>query len=82
MRVRAVARGEQLFARHPAAAILLPPSWIAGINRARPALYLSLTAASAAVWAGGIGLGAYFAGRRSSKSSTTTALSPRCCSPS
>jgi membrane protein DedA with SNARE-associated domain len=62
MRVRAVARGEELFARHPVVAILLTPSWIAGINRARPALYLSLNAASAAVWAGGIGLGAYFAG--------------------
>lgn len=62
MRVRAVARGEALFARHPVAAILLTPSWIAGINRARPALYLSLNAASAAVWAGGIGLGAYVAG--------------------
>jgi membrane protein DedA with SNARE-associated domain len=62
MRGRAVARGEKLFARHPVVAILLTPSWIAGINRARPALYLSLNAASAAVWAGGIGLGAYFAG--------------------
>ncbi len=62
MRVRAVARGEELFARHPVIAILLTPSWIAGIHGARPALYLSLNAASAAVWAGGIGLGAYFAG--------------------
>jgi membrane protein DedA with SNARE-associated domain len=62
MRVRAVARGEELFARHPVVAILLTPAWIAGIHRARPALYLSLNAASAAVWAGGIGLGAYFAG--------------------
>lgn len=62
MRVRAVTRGEELFARHPVVAILLTPAWIAGIHRARPALYLSLNAASAAVWAGGIGLGAYFAG--------------------
>lgn len=62
VRVRAVARGEVLFARHAVVAILLTPSWIAGIHRARPALYLSLNAASAAVWAGGIGLGAYFAG--------------------
>jgi membrane protein DedA with SNARE-associated domain len=62
MRVRAVARGEELFDRHPVVAILLTPSWIAGIHRARPAPYLSLNAASAAVWAGGIGLGAYFVG--------------------
>jgi membrane protein DedA with SNARE-associated domain len=61
-RVRAVTRGEELFARHPVVAILLTPAWIAGIHRARPSLYLSLNAASAAVWAGGIGLGAYFAG--------------------
>jgi len=57
-----VIRGEELFARHAVIAILLTPAWIAGINRARPAVYLSLNAASAAVWACGIGLGAYFAG--------------------
>lgn len=62
MRVRAVARGETLFARHPVVAILLTPAWVAGINRAPPALYLFLNASSAAVWAGGIGLGAYLAG--------------------
>ncbi len=61
-RQRAVARGEELFGRHPVVAILLTPSWIAGINRARPALFLSINAASAAVWAGGIGVGAYLAG--------------------
>jgi membrane protein DedA with SNARE-associated domain len=61
-RLRAVIRGEELFARHAVIAILLTPAWIAGINRARPAVYLSLNAASAAVWACGIGLGAYFAG--------------------
>jgi membrane protein DedA with SNARE-associated domain len=62
MRVRAVARGEELFGRHPVVAILLTPSWIAGVNRARPALFLSINAASAALWAGGIGVGAYLAG--------------------
>ena len=62
MRVRAVARGEALFARHPVFGILLTPSWIAGINRARPAVYLPVNAAAAAGWAAGIGLGAYLAG--------------------
>jgi membrane protein DedA with SNARE-associated domain len=61
-RVRAVARGEELFGRHPVIGILLTPSWIAGINRPRPAVFLSVNAASAAVWAAGIGLGAYLAG--------------------
>ncbi len=62
MRLRAVARGEQMFARHPVIAILLTPSWIAGINRARWAVYLPLNAASAAVWAAGVGIGAYLVG--------------------
>jgi membrane protein DedA with SNARE-associated domain len=62
MRVRAAARGEDLFGRHPVVAILLTPSWIAGVNRARPAVFLPVNLASAAVWAAGIGLGAYFAG--------------------
>jgi membrane protein DedA with SNARE-associated domain len=62
MRVRAVARGEALFGSHPVIAILLTPSWLAGIHRPRPALYLTVNLVSAAVWAGGVGLGAYFAG--------------------
>jgi membrane protein DedA with SNARE-associated domain len=61
-RTRALARGEEVFARHPVIAITLTPSWVAGINRARMVVYLLTNAASAAVWAGGIGLGAYFAG--------------------
>jgi membrane protein DedA with SNARE-associated domain len=61
-RVRAVARGEELFARHPVIGILLAPSWIAGINRVRPAVFLSVNTAAATVWAAGIGLGAYLAG--------------------
>jgi membrane protein DedA with SNARE-associated domain len=62
IRVRAVARGEALFASHPVIAILLTPSWVAGIHRVRPALYQLVNVATAAVWAGAIGLGAYFAG--------------------
>jgi membrane protein DedA with SNARE-associated domain len=62
IRVRAIARGEALFARHPVIGILLTPSWIAGINRARPAIYLPINAATAAAWAGGVGIGAYLSG--------------------
>jgi membrane protein DedA with SNARE-associated domain len=61
-RVRAVARGEELFARHPVIGILLTPSWIAGIHRVRPAVFLSVNTAAAAAWAASIGLGAYLAG--------------------
>jgi membrane protein DedA with SNARE-associated domain len=61
-RVRAVARGEELFARHPVIGILLTPSWIAGIHRVSPAVFLSVNTAAAAAWAAGIGLGAYVAG--------------------
>jgi membrane protein DedA with SNARE-associated domain len=62
MRVRAVARGEAMFARHPVIGILLTPSWIAGINRVRWSLYLPLNAATAALWAAGVGIGAYLVG--------------------
>jgi membrane protein DedA with SNARE-associated domain len=62
MRVRAVARGEAMFARHPVIGILLTPAWIAGINRVRASLYLPLNAATAALWAAGVGIGAYLVG--------------------
>ncbi len=62
MRLTALARGDEVFAKWPVTAILLTPSWIAGIHHVRPALYLPVNVLSAAVWAIGIGLGAYFAG--------------------
>lgn len=58
----AVARGDAVFKRYPVVAIILTPSWIAGIHRVRSSLYLPVNAASAAAWAAGIGLGAYYAG--------------------
>ena len=61
-RVHAVERGEEIFARRPVAAIMLTPSWVAGINRARPWVYLVTNAVSAALWAAGIGTAAYLAG--------------------
>jgi membrane protein DedA with SNARE-associated domain len=61
-RQRALARGEEVFERYPAAAVLLTPSWIAGINRTRTAVFLFWNAVGAALWSLGIGLGAYFIG--------------------
>jgi membrane protein DedA with SNARE-associated domain len=62
LRLRALERGEEVFGRYAAVAILLTPSWIAGINRVRPAIYLPVNAVAAAAWAAGIGLGAYYVG--------------------
>jgi membrane protein DedA with SNARE-associated domain len=61
-RTRTLARGDEVFARHPVLGVLLTPSWIAGIHRVRPRIYLPTNAAGAALWACGIGLGAYFVG--------------------
>jgi len=62
MRRKAVARGEEVFQRVPVLAIVLTPSWVAGIHRVRPAIYLPTNFISAAVWSGGIGVGAYLVG--------------------
>ncbi len=62
LRLGAVARGDEVFSRYALLAILLTPSWVAGIHRVRPVVYLAINAASAALWAVGIGLGAYFIG--------------------
>jgi membrane protein DedA with SNARE-associated domain len=62
LRLRAITRGERIFQRYPVWAILLTPSWIAGIHRVRPTVYNVTNVVSAAVWAAAIGLGAYFAG--------------------
>ena len=62
MRAKALARGDDVFARFTVVAILLAPSWIAGIHRVKAAVYVPTNAFGAALWAGGIGLGAYFIG--------------------
>jgi membrane protein DedA with SNARE-associated domain len=62
MRHAALARGDAVFARYTVVAVLLVPSWIAGIHRVRSAVYVPVNAAGAALWAAGIGLGAYFVG--------------------
>ena len=62
MRCRALARGDEVFERYAVIAVLLTPSWIAGISRVKTSIFLITNAASAAVWALSIGLGAYLAG--------------------
>ena len=62
LRLRAVERGERVFERYPVMAILLTPSWIAGIHRVRSSVYQPTNAVAAAVWAAGIGVGSYLAG--------------------
>jgi membrane protein DedA with SNARE-associated domain len=62
MRMNALARGEELFGRYPVIAIVLTPSFIAGIHRVGTVVFLATTLASAALWAAGIGLSAYLIG--------------------
>jgi membrane protein DedA with SNARE-associated domain len=62
MRLHAAERGEELFKRREALAVLLTPSWVAGINRSGVVLYNAVNAVSAALWAVGVGVGAYYLG--------------------
>jgi membrane protein DedA with SNARE-associated domain len=61
-RKRALRRGEEVFERYPAFAVLMTTSWIAGINRADTGVFMLWNAVGAVIWTLGIGLGAYFAG--------------------
>jgi membrane protein DedA with SNARE-associated domain len=61
-RLATVERSEAVFNRYPVTAILLTPSWIAGIHRVRSAIYQPTNAISALVWAGGLGFGSYLIG--------------------
>lgn len=61
-RCLALERGDEVFGRAPALAIFLTPSWVAGIHRVKPGLYMLVNGVSAAMWAVGIGLAAYFIG--------------------
>jgi membrane protein DedA with SNARE-associated domain len=62
LRLRAVERGEEVFQRLTVIAILLAPSWVAGIHRSGIVIYNVTNVVSAAVWAVGIGLAAYYVG--------------------
>jgi membrane protein DedA with SNARE-associated domain len=62
MRIRIVERGEQIFERRPVLAILMTPSFAAGIHRVRPWIFQAVNAASAAAWTIVIGVGGYYVG--------------------
>lgn len=62
IRLDAVAKGEMAFKRVEPLAIYLTPSWVAGINRARPGIYNLINLLSAALWAVAIGVGGYYIG--------------------
>jgi membrane protein DedA with SNARE-associated domain len=62
LRIRAVERGEEIFERHPVTAVILTPSWIAGIHRVKTSTYMIINVVSAIVWAGGIAIAAYLIG--------------------
>jgi membrane protein DedA with SNARE-associated domain len=61
-RTKMLAHSEMVYYRHPSLAILLTPSWAAGVEKVRWRPYVSLNALSALLWALPLGLGAYFLG--------------------
>ena len=61
-RLGALARGERIFHRATVTAVILTPSWLAGIHRVRWPIYLFANSVSAAIWAVGIGVGAFLIG--------------------
>ncbi len=61
-RTRMLEHSEAVYFLHPAVAILVTPSWAAGIEKVRWRPYIPLNALSALMWAVPLGLGAYFLG--------------------
>ncbi len=61
-RLKALERGDALFARYTALAIFLTPSWMAGIHNVGAVRYNVINTVIAAAWAAGIGISAYFVG--------------------
>lgn len=61
-RLRALKRGDRIFHRYVAIAVILTPSWIAGIHHVRSRVYQPWNALSALMWAIGVGLAAYYVG--------------------
>ena len=61
-RLRTLERGDRIFHRKVAIAVILAPAWVAGIHHVRSRIYQPLNAVSAAMWAVGVGLGAYYVG--------------------
>lgn len=62
LRLDAAEKGEETFKRVEWVAIVLCPSWVAGIYRSGVVIYNVVNALSAIVWAVAIGVGAYYIG--------------------
>jgi membrane protein DedA with SNARE-associated domain len=62
LRLATIARGEHFYERYGLVAVLLGPSWVAGIHDMRASRFLPANSISAMVWALSIGLGAYLLG--------------------
>jgi membrane-associated protein len=62
VRLRLLRRGDSLYERHGWIAVFFAPSWMAGVSGMQAGRFLAANAASALVWALGVGLGAYFVG--------------------
>jgi membrane protein DedA with SNARE-associated domain len=62
LRTKMLAHSEAVYYQHPSFAIVLTPSWAAGIEKAHWRAYIPLNALSALLWALPLGLGAYLLG--------------------
>jgi membrane protein DedA with SNARE-associated domain len=62
LRLNTIERGEKVFERYTWFAVILTPSWIAGIHRVKPGLYNIINLVTAAIWAAGIGITSYLIG--------------------
>jgi membrane protein DedA with SNARE-associated domain len=62
LRLALIARGDRFYERYGPVAVLLTPSWVAGIHDMRWSRFLPANAISALTWALAVGLGAYLVG--------------------
>lgn len=62
LRLGLIAGGDRFYERYGALAVLLTPSWVAGIHHMRASRFLLANALSALIWALSIGVGAYLVG--------------------
>ena len=61
-RTKMLAHSEEVYYQHPSLAVVLTPSWAAGVEKVRWRPYITLNAVSALIWALPLGLGAYLLG--------------------
>jgi membrane protein DedA with SNARE-associated domain len=62
LRLALIARGDRFYERYGPVAVLVTPSWVAGIHDMRWSRFLPANGISALTWALGVGLGAYVVG--------------------